>query len=244
MKNKLRYGERSILSIYDYRDTRTKIVFGLIILLITIMVASMLYPIFVAIFNGLKTNAAVNSFPPTFLPDGWQWENYRKGWEFFNLPLFLRNTLLIFVGNMVVTVIVSGFAAFSLSHLHVPYRKAVTSFFLMTLFIPPKRDIEARQSEGKYFIPPQFNYFDSNSAYGRQVQAIFDQYDNVYSYDPASSALLDGKPEAQYNTQEFYSVMTNVIQKVFSMEDVDLKAELEEVADIVQRDHFDRIVVE
>jgi ABC-type glycerol-3-phosphate transport system substrate-binding protein len=107
-----------------------------------------------------------------------------------------------------------------------------------------ERDIQARQAEGKYFVPPQFNYFDSNSEYGRKVQAIFDKYDNVYKYDPESTRLLDGKPEAQYHTQDYYAVMTNVIQKVFSEKDVDLKKELDAAAALVQADYFDKIVLE
>jgi len=129
--------ERGILSRYDFRRPGVKLVYGLVVLIIALMVVSMLYPIFVTLFNGLKTNAAVNSFPPTFFPDGWHWRNYREGWQFFDMPLYLRNTLLIFGGNAVVVFGVLGAAAFSLSHLRVPYRRAVTTFFLMTLFIPP-----------------------------------------------------------------------------------------------------------
>jgi multiple sugar transport system permease protein len=133
MKNR----ERGILSPYDFHKPATKLAYGVIVIVIAAMVVSMLYPIFVTFFNGLKTNVAVNSFPPRFFPDGWHWENFRAGWDFFNMPLYLRNTLFIFTGNMIVTILVLGLAAFSLSHLDVPRKKAVTAFFLATLFIPP-----------------------------------------------------------------------------------------------------------
>lgn len=107
-----------------------------------------------------------------------------------------------------------------------------------------ERDIQARREEGKYFIPPQFNYFSNDSEYGRRVQAIFDKYDNVYKYDPESDKLFDGKPEAQFNTQDYYSVMTDVIQKVFSSKDVDLKKELDLAAEYVQTHFFDKIALE
>lgn len=107
-----------------------------------------------------------------------------------------------------------------------------------------ERDIQARQAEGKSFIPPQFNYFDSNSEYGQRAQVIFDKYDNVYKYDPESNRLLDGKPEAQYNTQDYYSVMTDVIQKVFSDKDVDLKHELDVAAEYMQVKFYDLIEIE
>ena len=105
-------------------------------------------------------------------------------------------------------------------------------------------DIQARKAEGKYFIPPQMNYFSVDSEYGKKVQAIFDKYDNVYKYDPASTALLDGKPEAQYNTQEYYAEMTNVIQEVFAKEGVDFKARLDAAAKTMQEKYFDALKVE
>ncbi|REJ18913.1 MAG: ABC transporter substrate-binding protein [Paenibacillaceae bacterium] len=107
-----------------------------------------------------------------------------------------------------------------------------------------ERDIQARKDEGKFFVPPQFNYFDNNSEYGQKVQAIFERYDNVYKYNPESNRLLDGKPEAQYHTQDYYAAMTNVIQKVFSEKGVDLKKELDAAAAQVQADYFDKIVME
>ncbi|WP_353682010.1 hypothetical protein [Thermobacillus sp.] len=107
-----------------------------------------------------------------------------------------------------------------------------------------ERNIQARKDEGKFFVPPQFNYFDNNSEYGQKVQAIFERYDNVYKYDPESNRLLDGKPEAQYHMQDYYAAMTNVIQKVFSEKGVDLKKELDAAAAQVQADYFDKIVME
>ncbi|MBJ6360389.1 ABC transporter substrate-binding protein [Paenibacillus sp. GCM10012307] len=106
------------------------------------------------------------------------------------------------------------------------------------------RDIQARKTEGKYFIPSQMYYFKSDSEYGKKAQAIFDKYDNVYKYNAESNKLLDGKPEAQYNTQDYYGAMTNVIQEVFSKKDTDLKQKLQEAADTVQKNFFDKIAAE
>ncbi|WP_141504481.1 carbohydrate ABC transporter permease [Paenibacillus luteus] len=129
--------ERGILSSYDYRKKTNKLGFLIAIIVIIVMVASMIYPVLTALFNGLKTNVEANSFPPRLLPTEWHFDNYSKGWEFMNLPLFLKNTLMIFGGNMVMTVVVLGLAAFSLSKLNVPYQRGIYFFFMITLFIPP-----------------------------------------------------------------------------------------------------------
>ncbi|MFD0674218.1 ABC transporter substrate-binding protein [Cohnella sp. GCM10027633] len=102
-------------------------------------------------------------------------------------------------------------------------------------------NIQARKGENKYFIPPVIEYFKMDSEYGQKVKAVYDKYDNVYQYSPDIMTLLDGKPEAQYNTQDYYAAMTNVIQEVFSKEGVDLKGQLDAAAKLVQEKFYDTI---
>jgi len=129
--------ERGIVSDYDLRKPGKRTVYYLMVLVVLVMVCTMLYPMLVIFFNGVKLNTEVNSFPPTFWPNEWHFENYHEAWNYIKLPQFARNTLFIFAGNMVMTVLVVGFAAFSLSRMNVPYKKVIQYFFLLTLFIPP-----------------------------------------------------------------------------------------------------------
>ncbi|GIP60487.1 carbohydrate ABC transporter permease [Paenibacillus sp. FSL W8-0186] len=128
--------ERGILSAADLRKPFNKAVYILMVLCIAVMAFTMLYPIAMTMFNGLKTNQEINTFPPRFFPTEWHWENFAKGWSYIKLPVFLKNTLLIFGGNLVMTVLVLGLAAFSISRIRVPYSRAIYFFILMTLFIP------------------------------------------------------------------------------------------------------------
>lgn len=161
--------ERGIVSSYDMKKPLNKTIYILMCIVVAVMCVSMLYPIATALFNGLKANVEVNSFPPHFLPQEWHFDNYKKGWGFIDLPLYLRNTMLIFVGNMVVTVVVIGFAAFSLSRLDWPFRKGVYYFFLATLFIPPTtyiipnfinlRDLHLMNTFWAFWLPAGANAF-------------------------------------------------------------------------------------
>lgn len=128
--------ERGILSAADLRKPLNKVVYGFMVLCIVVMVITMLYPILMTMFNGLKTNQEVNTFPPRFFPTEWRWGNFSKGWNYINLPVFLKNTVLIFAGNLIMTIMVLGLAAFSISRIRVPYSRAIYFFILMTLFIP------------------------------------------------------------------------------------------------------------
>jgi len=106
------------------------------------------------------------------------------------------------------------------------------------------QNIQARKAENKFFVPPVIQYFKQDSEYGAKVKAVYDKYDNVYQYTNDLMTLLDGKPEAQFNTQDYYGAMTNVIQEVFSKKDVDLKAQLDAAAKTVQEKFYDSIKVE
>ncbi|MEK3759263.1 carbohydrate ABC transporter permease [Paenibacillus sp. FSL P4-0338] len=132
----MKSADRGILSEHDLKKTSNRVVYGIMVLFIVLMIFSMLYPILMTMFNGLKSNIEVNSFPPHFFPQEWHFGNLKDALDYIDLAMFLRNTLYIFAGNMAATLIVLGLASFSISRMHVPYRKAFYFFFLMTLFIP------------------------------------------------------------------------------------------------------------
>ena len=104
--------------------------------------------------------------------------------------------------------------------------------------------IQQRKTDNKYFVPPVIQYFTDSSDYGQKVKAVYDKYDNVYQYSPEIMSLLDGKPEAQFDTQDYYAEMTLNVQSVFSKKDVDIKAALDSSAKKMQEKFYDAIKAE
>ncbi|MFD3261200.1 ABC transporter substrate-binding protein [Paenibacillus lentus] len=101
--------------------------------------------------------------------------------------------------------------------------------------------IQARKAEGKYFVPTPLEYFSDDSEYAAKVKAIYEKYDNVYKYDPELFSLLEGKPEAQFGTQDYYATMSNVVQESFSKKGTDSQKQLDIAAQFVQEHYFDKI---
>lgn len=128
--------ERGILSSYDFQKQSTRWGYYLMNVIIFVMMCCMVYPIVISLLNGLKLTAEVNSFPPTFFPREWHFENYVTAWNYIDLPYYFRNTIFIFVGNIIVTVVVLGFASYALSKMKVPFKTGIYYYFLITLFIP------------------------------------------------------------------------------------------------------------
>lgn len=62
----MKSADRGILSEHDLKKTNNRVVYGIMVLFIVLMIFSMLYPILMTMFNGLKSNIEVNSFPPHF----------------------------------------------------------------------------------------------------------------------------------------------------------------------------------
>lgn len=188
--------ERGIISRYDLKRGPVRAGYALMLLALAVMIFTMLYPILTTLMNGFKPNAEVNSFPPKLLPSDWQWNNYETGWRFINLPLFTRNTLFIFGGNLVMTVLVLGLASFSLSRLNVPYRKTVTAFFMCTLFIPPTtylipnflnlKDLGLLNSFAAFWLPSAANAF-----YLLLLKSFFDEIHQ----EMFEAARIDGASE-------------------------------------------------
>lgn len=194
--------ERGILSPFDLKKNANKISYFIMIAVVIIMVTTMLYPVLVALFNGMKANVEVNSFPPRFLPSEWHFDNYRTGWNFIDLPQFLKNTLMIFGGNMIMTIVVLGLASFSLSKLNVPYKRAIYFFFMMTLFIPPTtyiipnfinlKDLGLLNSFAAFWLPAGANAF-----FLLLLKSFFDDL----HYEIFEAARIDGASDMRSFTQ-------------------------------------------
>lgn len=188
--------ERGILSSYDFKKPKTKIVYGLMVLVIIAMVFTMLYPILSTFLNGFKGRVEVNSFPPHFIPQEWYPENFIEGWNYIDLLQYLSNTLLIYGGQMVVTVFVIGLAAYSLSQLNVPYKRLIYYFFISTIFIPPTtyiipnfvnlKDLGLLDSYWAFWLPA-----GSNAFFMLLLKAFFDNIDK----EMFEAARIDGASE-------------------------------------------------
>ncbi|MBM7565962.1 ABC transporter substrate-binding protein [Paenibacillus sacheonensis] len=124
------------------------------------------------------------------------------------------------------------------------FRYATFDYFSDKGLESVEASIQQRKTDGKFFVPPVIQYFTDSSDYGQKVKAVYDKYDNVYQYSPEIMSLLDGKPEAQFNTQDYYAEMTLNVQSVFSKKDVDIKASLDNSAKKMQEKFYDNIKVQ
>jgi multiple sugar transport system substrate-binding protein len=126
-----------------------------------------------------------------------------------------QQLILLFFILVSPLIVLFGYANASKAEQEAAFNYIVFDYFSDAYLQSLEKNIQEFKAKGQFFVPPHMDYYKADSEFGKKVQALFAKYDNVYKYDEASNKLLDGKPEAQFGTQEYYAAMTNVIQEVF-----------------------------
>src|SRR5262245_42016034 len=81
-----------------------------------------LLPFLWMLSTSLKPDSQLYAYPPIWIPNPLQWENYPKTVVYVPFFLYLRNTLIISLTSMVGVVISSALAAYSLARIRWPGR--------------------------------------------------------------------------------------------------------------------------
>ncbi|MDB5055550.1 MAG: transporter substrate-binding protein [Bacilli bacterium] len=105
-------------------------------------------------------------------------------------------------------------------------------------------EIKAKKEVKQMYIPKLMNYWMDNSDYGNKMADTIAKYDNVYKFDADAVKLIDAQPEPQIEAQKYYGEMANVIQKVFTDKNVDLKKALADVDQKLQTEVYDKVKID
>lgn len=111
--------------IYNY----SKEIFFWILALIIII------PFLIVIFNAFKTKEESITMALT-LPVKLHWENFGKVWETGNILRSYRNSLIITISSVAVSVIISSLAAYVLSRNRTKWNKLLYIYFALGLMFP------------------------------------------------------------------------------------------------------------
>ena len=96
-----------------------------------------LFPIFWMISSSLKSLGDVFSYPPKFIPNPVQWENYSEVMKgSLPFPRFLFNSVIISLARTLGVITVSSMAAYAFARLKFPGRNALFLLFMGTLMVP------------------------------------------------------------------------------------------------------------
>ena len=113
----------------------------LLYLLLVAIGVILFMPFILAALGSFKTDAQIISYPPTFFPQNWLWQNWVRVWntdlgQGGTFPRWLFNTAFIAVSVAVLQVIFCSMAAYSFARLRYPGRDLVFNFMLASMMIP------------------------------------------------------------------------------------------------------------
>jgi multiple sugar transport system permease protein len=98
--------------------------------------AVFLIPLFWMISTALKTRAQTWLFPPEWIPDPLVWENFPEVFTVVPFLLFIQNTLIIVLWNILGAVFSTSLVAYGFARLRFPGRDGLFLLLIATLMIP------------------------------------------------------------------------------------------------------------
>jgi multiple sugar transport system permease protein len=128
--------ERSIISPLELRKPSVRIARWVIFGLLMVGTLGTIGPLLWMATSALKPSIEIFNTPPVIWPSVPQWTNYNKAWQQLNSLLYLANTVELAAGAVVLQLLVSATAAYSLSKLKPIFSNALLFFFLSTLMVP------------------------------------------------------------------------------------------------------------
>ena len=117
----------------NYDKKGTKVIQYIILIFFALL---MFFPIFWIFSNSLKTLTGISAFPPEIFPSVPQWQNYIEVLTSFDTLQYLRNSMILVVGNTVGTLISSSIVAYPLARMQFKGKGMVFGLILSTMMVP------------------------------------------------------------------------------------------------------------
>lgn len=118
-------------------DLRKYVLKAGIYILIAIVLLAMVFPVAWLAITSIQPFQGIFAFPPELSVEEITFERYVELWTTTDIPLFLRNSIMVAISTMIVTTIVSVMGAYSLTRFRYPRRKQIANSILLTYMVPP-----------------------------------------------------------------------------------------------------------
>jgi multiple sugar transport system permease protein len=127
---------RGILSDTEVKSGGGRIFYIAAVGFLLIIAVAALFPFFFAFTSGLKNSTEIFSAGLNLFPETPLWNNYTEVWTRFNMPRLLGNSVLVVGGGVLLQLVISAMAAYSLSQLKPIGQRIIMTGFLLTLMVP------------------------------------------------------------------------------------------------------------
>lgn len=96
----------------------------------------MLLPLVWMISTALKPRTEVFAYPPQFIPQDIQWENFRDAWEAQPFDRFLFNSLKVSILSVLGQLVFCSMGGYGFARFNFPFKNLLFAFLLTAMMIP------------------------------------------------------------------------------------------------------------
>lgn len=162
------------------------VIYGLLVVLSLIF----LFPFFWMILSALKQELQIYKWPPQWIPDPIQWENFRDVFTNPYLPfdVFVKNTMILEVGIITGRLISCTLIAYGFARLEAPGKKIVFGILLATLMLP-----------GAVLLIPRF--------------VLFNEFGWINSFKPLIVPAWFGEAYAIFLMRQFFRTIPRELEE-------------------------------
>lgn len=134
-------GQRQPLSVARpwYRRQKTRQVARAILVYALVIPGALILalPFFWMLSTALKDPKHIFVMPPQWIPDPFRWQNFSEGWsKYVPFTLYLRNSLIITVGNIIGNVTSCALTAYGFARLRARGKNILFILVLATMMLP------------------------------------------------------------------------------------------------------------
>ena len=104
--------------------------------ILSIGVVVVIFPFVWVILSSFKSSADVYSYPPKWLPSQWNFDNFRKVFQYTPFGLYYLNSIIVTIVLTASSIVVSVLAAYALAKLHFPFKDKAFMIILSTMLMP------------------------------------------------------------------------------------------------------------
>ncbi len=109
---------------------------GLLYLTLAVGSLTMVLPFFWMLSTSLKTPPEALRFPPTFIPEIFDFSNYVMAWQAVPFLTYFMNTIFVAFAVMFMVLTTSSLAAYAFARMQFPGRETIFLLFLSMMMVP------------------------------------------------------------------------------------------------------------
>lgn len=118
------------------RSKREKIADTISFLLVLLLAAAAMLPIWWIFRSSLMTNPELFAYPPSFFPSKWLFSNYMETLKTYNFWLYFKNTMIIIVPAVLGGTVTATLCGYAFARLRFPGKKFLFTLCVGSMLLP------------------------------------------------------------------------------------------------------------